>query len=159
VPEWLDFVVARLHEKSPDERFASAGEVAALLEQCLAHVQQPTVTPLPKSLRPSIAARPLGWRRRLAISGAVLGVFALASGLVWQRVGQVERRTEAPEANAVAESPSDAQAEAADKDRDHATDLSDVSIAGDVQRFDDELRELERRTRQAWGAAQAPPGD
>ena len=36
--------------KAPDDRFESAGELAKLLEECLAHVQQPTAAPLPQSL-------------------------------------------------------------------------------------------------------------
>ena len=47
IPDWLCGIVARLMAKRPDDRFQSAHEVAALLEQCLAHVQQPTVVPLP----------------------------------------------------------------------------------------------------------------
>ncbi len=33
--------------KRPEDRFQSAAEVAKLLEECLAHVQQPTAVPLP----------------------------------------------------------------------------------------------------------------
>ncbi len=51
IPEWLDDVVARLHAKSPSDRFDSAEDVHQLLEQCLAHVQQPTTVPLPASCR------------------------------------------------------------------------------------------------------------
>ena len=47
IPAWLDGIVRKLMAKKPDDRFQSAGEVAALLEQCLAHVQQPTAVPLP----------------------------------------------------------------------------------------------------------------
>ncbi len=47
VPEWLEAIVMKLLSKSPDDRFGSAAEVAELLEACLAHVQQPTVVPLP----------------------------------------------------------------------------------------------------------------
>ena len=49
IPEWLDRVVMKLLSKSPDDRIASANEVATLLEQCLAHVQQPTTVALPES--------------------------------------------------------------------------------------------------------------
>jgi hypothetical protein len=41
IPEWLAAIVARLHAKDPADRFATAAEVAELLEQCLAEVQQP----------------------------------------------------------------------------------------------------------------------
>ncbi len=47
IPDWLCGIVIKLMAKQTDDRFQSAGEVAALLEQCLAHVQQPTVVPLP----------------------------------------------------------------------------------------------------------------
>ncbi len=47
MPAWMVGIVERLMSKSPQERFESAGQVASLLEQCLAHVQQPTGVPLP----------------------------------------------------------------------------------------------------------------
>jgi serine/threonine-protein kinase len=50
VPEWLERIVERLHEKAPDKRVSSSAEVAGLLGQCLAHVQQPLGNPLPREL-------------------------------------------------------------------------------------------------------------
>jgi len=47
IPEWLCQIIAKLMAKQPDDRFESAREVAELLEECLAHVQQPTTVPLP----------------------------------------------------------------------------------------------------------------
>lgn len=47
IPEWLERIVLKLLSKSPDERLASATEIATLLVQCLAHVQQPTAIELP----------------------------------------------------------------------------------------------------------------
>jgi serine/threonine-protein kinase len=51
IPEWLCAVVAKLHARIPANRYASAGEVARVFEDCLAHVQQPDVVPLPDELR------------------------------------------------------------------------------------------------------------
>ena len=51
IPDWLQRVVQRLMAKRVEERFATAAEVAALLEECLAHVQDPLRHPLPRSLR------------------------------------------------------------------------------------------------------------
>lgn len=51
VPEWLCAIIAKLMAKGPEDRFDSAAEVADLLEDCLAHVQQPTTVPLPESAR------------------------------------------------------------------------------------------------------------
>jgi serine/threonine protein kinase len=57
VPEWLELIVARLHDKSPDHRLQSANEVATLLEQCLAHVQQPMTVNLPEMLNQRAQSR------------------------------------------------------------------------------------------------------
>jgi eukaryotic-like serine/threonine-protein kinase len=48
IPEWLENIIARLHAKSVSQRFKSASELRDVLEQCLAHTQQPTSTPLPE---------------------------------------------------------------------------------------------------------------
>jgi serine/threonine-protein kinase len=50
VPLWLESIVAKLLAKNPAERFETASEVAVLLEQCLAHVQQPTSVDLPHGI-------------------------------------------------------------------------------------------------------------
>src|SRR5262249_26914864 len=50
IPQWLAAFIGRLHEKKPDDRFQTAHEVAQLLEQCLAHVRQPDVAPLPTAV-------------------------------------------------------------------------------------------------------------
>lgn len=52
IPEWLCIVIAKLMAKDPRQRYASAAEVAALLEQCLAHVQKPDSISLPAELDP-----------------------------------------------------------------------------------------------------------
>lgn len=46
-PEWLVAIIAKLHAKSPADRFQSANEVADLLSQHLAHLQQPALVPMP----------------------------------------------------------------------------------------------------------------
>lgn len=47
IPEWFEGIIAKLLAKDVERRFQTAREVAELLEQCLAHVQQPTATALP----------------------------------------------------------------------------------------------------------------
>ena len=85
VPQWLCDVIARLHAKDPAERFQSAAEVAALLEQHLAHLQQPSLVARPQAVRSPRRAGP----RRAAVlaaavvlggSVAVITYSALASG-------------------------------------------------------------------------------
>jgi serine/threonine-protein kinase len=65
VPEWLAAIIERLHSKPPEDRFESSGELADLLERCLAHVQQPQTQPLPDSLR--IRRRSLPWSGLLTV--------------------------------------------------------------------------------------------
>ena len=79
IPLWLEGIIRKLHAKDPAQRFQSAAEVASLLEQCLAHVQQPAHQPLP------VQAVELGKRlaepkQRSGIwkLGAVLGVVCVA---------------------------------------------------------------------------------
>ncbi|QDS96194.1 Serine/threonine-protein kinase PrkC [Roseimaritima multifibrata] len=63
IPDWLESIVMKLLSKSREGRFGSAEQVAELLEDCLAHVQHPTATPLPKRVEP------LTQRLPLALSG------------------------------------------------------------------------------------------
>lgn len=80
IPEWLERMVLKLLEKDTADRFDSAGEVAALLEQCLAHVQQPTTVPLPAEIanwplspvRERVAAPLWSPTRGLQIGGVLL---------------------------------------------------------------------------------------
>jgi serine/threonine-protein kinase len=148
VPEWLGFVLDRLHEKSPERRFASATEVAALLEQCLAHVQQPTATPLPPQLHRTRSTASACWRRLAAIVGVVLSALSLSILLFTLSIARVKDQDEGTQKNGAEIDSSAARLTTAKEDRSHALELSDESISNDVQRFDIELRELERRTAQ-----------
>jgi hypothetical protein len=80
VPEWLEAVVARLMAKDPARRFQRATEVSDLLARCLAHVQQPLVSPLPDGLEPR--ETPSALRRRLRPLGVVVAwaTAAVATG-------------------------------------------------------------------------------
>jgi serine/threonine protein kinase len=72
LPPWFVGIVDRLLEKDPSRRFASAKEVSDLLAECLAHVQQPNVVPLPLRTRPpaSPASKP---QRRSPVFKLLLG--------------------------------------------------------------------------------------
>ncbi len=63
VPDWLEAIIARLHAKRAEDRFASAAEVADLLRGHLAHLQDPLRVRQPA---PVGMARPPRARRRRA---------------------------------------------------------------------------------------------
>lgn len=50
IPAWLGSIISKMMAKRADNRFADAGEVAELLEACLAHIQQPAKFDLPKTM-------------------------------------------------------------------------------------------------------------
>lgn len=50
IPEWLCGVIERLMAKHPADRYSSAGEIAEMLDGCLAHLQQPTEKALPQCI-------------------------------------------------------------------------------------------------------------
>lgn len=50
IPDWLSDIISKLHGKKPAERFQSAKEVAELLQQHLAHLQQPNRVATPPSV-------------------------------------------------------------------------------------------------------------
>ncbi len=95
IPEWLCRIVARLMSKQPDGRFASAREVAELLEACLAHVQQPTAVPLPASLGPRSRVRRLSISRRS--TGAIVMTSAISVICIATVLWQASHRPEADE--------------------------------------------------------------
>lgn len=51
VPVWLQEIMNRLLSKQADDRFQSVEEVASVLEQWLAHVQQPEIAPAPPRVK------------------------------------------------------------------------------------------------------------
>jgi serine/threonine protein kinase len=129
IPAWLEQVILKLHGKTPCERFQTAGEVADLLEQCLAHVQQPKVAPLPKNLLLQDAPSRFGWWDIVAVSTSAL--FALVLWVVFVvsifRDGLWQAETSV-----------------------RPGDPSDQQISRDARQFDSDLGNLEQRTSQPW---------
>ncbi len=87
IPEWLCDIIKKLMSKQPGDRFESASKVAELLEECLAHVQQPTVVPLPTSLVPQAKSdrffSSLNRRSGIVTTIALFG-FSLLGMILWQ---------------------------------------------------------------------------
>ena len=82
IPVWLEGIVARLHAKSPGDRFTSADEVHELLENCLAHVQQPSAVPLPANCGVSFQLAGSHVRKLRAYATGLRGALVLMTVLV-----------------------------------------------------------------------------
>lgn len=58
IPDWLCGIIAKLMAKDANDRYATAAEVAELLESCLAHLQQPATVPLPQKAQAAVPVKP-----------------------------------------------------------------------------------------------------
>ncbi|MCA9057835.1 MAG: protein kinase [Planctomycetaceae bacterium] len=99
VPVWLEQIVMRLLEKSPDNRYASAETVAELLESCLAHLQQPASVSLPEELaqmlKPSArTSRSIVLRWTAVLFGGVAAIAAVALIIVEMNKGTLRIRSD-----------------------------------------------------------------
>jgi hypothetical protein len=101
VPAWLAEFIEKLHAKGPAERFHSAAEVADLLGRYLAHLQQPSVVPMPPRVRP-LSSRPRPRGRAVAMVAALV-VLVAASGFAvnawFQGHAPADRVDDPPAAN------------------------------------------------------------
>jgi hypothetical protein len=88
IPAWLAAVVDRLLAKDPGERFQTAAELAEVLGEHLAQLQQSRLTPAPAPEKPepvlpaAVAAEPAGrsaWKRKRVAVAAALMVGVAAS--------------------------------------------------------------------------------
>ena len=80
IPDWLVEIIDRLLMKKPEDRFQTANEVAELLNQHLAHLQQPASVPRPARLRSPVARRSL---RPLTMVALVVTPFMILLGAVF----------------------------------------------------------------------------
>ena len=104
VPAWLAHIIERLHVKDPDDRFQSAAQVAELLGECLAHVQQPTAVPLPESLRDTAKRTSQQWMRVAAWFGSISVACLVVIAAIVLAVGKpspVEEQNAQPPASGV----------------------------------------------------------
>jgi hypothetical protein len=104
VPQWLCDIIATLHAKDPDKRFQSASEVATLLEQHLAHLQQPSLVPRPGAVKPP-GKRKLSLPKALSAVGALAILTAALSYAFWPRAQSAPRNAEAIDAGQTAAEP------------------------------------------------------
>jgi serine/threonine protein kinase len=89
MPVWLCGLINRLHEKSPEDRFDSATEVAELFAGSLAHWQNPTLVPLPdkvKAIQMKIEKQPRSSLRSRILVATLATLLSLSMGsflLAW----------------------------------------------------------------------------
>jgi serine/threonine protein kinase len=81
VPTWLSGLIEALHAKRPAERFLSAAELAELLRQHLAHLEDPELVPRPPDVARQLRKRRAS-RRRWVLAALVLWSLVVL-GLAW----------------------------------------------------------------------------
>jgi len=90
LPEWFEEIVRRLLSKDKSSRFQSAAEVAALLKQCLAHVEQPQLVPFPKSFfQTDRQSRTKTLLRRLMMATTWIVFASIGTWMLLLQVGQL----------------------------------------------------------------------
>ena len=94
VPPWMCAIIDRLLSKNAADRFASADEVATLLEDCLAHVQQPSQVPLPDVLQSPGSISSGGRRKLLWAMGLVSVIVIAAAASAWMSKPQLKSSPE-----------------------------------------------------------------
>ena len=80
IPVWLCRVIGTLMSKNKKARYASANQAHAILETCLAHVQQPTTVPLPAELVSSENTYPYRWMGAITLATLAIVTLFIASG-------------------------------------------------------------------------------
>ncbi|QDV25723.1 serine/threonine-protein kinase [Aureliella helgolandensis] len=171
IPTWLEGIVRKLLAKDLSDRFQTAEEVAELLEQCLAHVQQPTAVSLPERCQKllghtvevnesnqrnfSTALRPIQqrwnaisntWRVGGIVAG--VGVLGLVSLLSVQERSLEQLRGEPPDSGA-------AQFSNASAAISNAVDPAESPALWDqtsheLRHFSDDLTLFEARSQHLW---------
>jgi serine/threonine protein kinase len=154
IPLWLGCIIDKLHAKSPGERFESAAELADVLSQCLAHVQQPDTQPLPESVvkltrsaseGTSFVATLLPRSRfgLLSLAG-VAAVFVLLSASV-MIARREEKRATPRTSSAVSEEP----VASSDFDPDPATHWESAEV--EVRQLGQQVRDATTSIERLWG--------
>lgn len=148
LPSWLAVIIAKLHAKTPSDRFQSAAEVAAVLEQCLAHYHQPATVPLPAICAAVVKSEGRATpRTRVVVASAVLLLVAIGSAMIVGKFGFQAQNIQTLQDSDV-----------------HLLDLSVTGIAGieldpatawettatEFTNFSDDLNQLERQFENIW---------
>lgn len=151
IPGWLQRLTFSLLAKNPAERPAASDQVAELLQQCLAHVQQPGVHSIPSFLQRegTIMKRKLFWAALFLLLGfPIVGLAYMAMSVQKQkaaseRARQMQRLSSEIDAVRAAQAKADAEAKANSGLR----EIQSVDVGSEIeslqQTADQLLRELE----------------
>jgi serine/threonine protein kinase len=135
IPDWLEAVICRLHAKLPADRFQTPGEVADLLERCLAHVQRPMLVPLPRiSFAPPAGSRTksdtrIRLRRRIPILALVVSVPTILAGIVLMNRLKLDGQQFSPSSPASENAPDSLGTRAEDWDDGVGGQIDDIGSA------------------------------
>ncbi len=146
VPVWLASIVDKLLAKEPAQRFATASEVALLLEQCLAHVQQPAVVALPDLCRHHRRWTTVIGSRSTIVVGLII-IVCIGAWLLQSRSRHVlQSDTQQTTADSQVVPPDDPQ-------------LQWESIAESIDQLKQDGADLESRTNSLWNRQPIPAID
>ncbi|QDT32799.1 serine/threonine-protein kinase [Thalassoglobus polymorphus] len=147
IPSWMATLIASLQSKNPDDRINSAEEAANLLEQCLAHLQQPDLQPLPAELNAWNKRR---WPKWVTSSLATGIMICVVVGSLWFNhepneitANHSETETVAPSVTSKNEPLVSAYAPAETDDSPPVRTAEPVEIAVQAPLTDQEISELE----------------
>ena len=154
-PEWLCGIVQKLLTKDRAERFQSAAEVTNLLEQCLAHVQQPATVSLPNAAS-KLCRHPLAGakdgnttaRKRIVRSLLLAAGLLLLAGIVGIAVVS-NRDTDKPDVDAQPNEGAALDASDSTVDDDNLPPWQD-DVNREILELDDLSAELELRAGRLW---------
>ncbi len=150
IPEWFEGTVNKLLAKDVSQRFQSAHEVAELLEQCLAHVQQPTTVALPKGCRESVSGRsraPRSWPRRV-LGFIALGMMTSFAVMAFQNMTTSRDSTGETKSATI---PTESAPESSRPSANVAWDAAE----SDLSAFSHDLAPFESRSQQLWDKSPA----
>ncbi len=93
LPEWFAEIVRSLLSKHKKSRLQSAAVVTTLLKQCLAHVEQPQLAPLPKSFsQTDQKTRSKTLFRKLVMATPWIAFASISTWLLLLQVGQTDQK-------------------------------------------------------------------
>ena len=144
VPIWLVSLVNRLLAKRVDDRFQNADRVAEIMEQCLAHVQQPTHVALPTELCPRRSQQPLSVRAIWAVTAML--VLAGVGLTMWS--SKTEGTTGSADNTNRIDVPS-AVSTVVETASPHTADWND-NVTSEIENLENDVQQLRRRVDLFW---------